>query len=191
MRENENKQLFQTLPYADWVPLAYAALTPNADAFVMANDKNLEDCLTAMRFAGMGLHNVLCWLKSNKTPNKWGMKSVEFICYGWKGYARVLNDCGMGQTFHDRNPIGNKRHPTEKPVSLPRQMIVNATDPGALVRDPFMGSGSTLVAAKMAGRRAIGIDLSEAYCQAAAEWLDTIQVHDEHDQQPMVLEELV
>jgi hypothetical protein len=133
-----------------------------------------ESCLTALRAAGMGLHNVLLWSKQNKTPNRWGMKSVEFICYHWKGNARVLNDCGMGQVFYDRNPIGDKRHPTEKPSSLPYKHIVNATDPGDLVLDPFGGSMSTMVAAKRAGRRGIAIELNEAMCEAGARWLETI-----------------
>lgn len=175
-------RFFEVLDFSDWTSLAYAALWPSADAFVMTNDKNLEDCLTAMRVAGFGLHNVLLWVKQNVTANRWGMKSVEFICYHWKGNARVLNDCGMGQVFTDRNPIGNKRHPTEKPVSLPYKHITNATDPGALVLDPFMGSGSTLVAAKRAERRAIGIEIDEAHCEAAAVWLETVQADESVEQ---------
>jgi DNA modification methylase len=168
-------ELFPTVPFCEWVPLAYAALADNADSFVMTNDKNLEECLAQLRISGMGLHNVLLWSKQNKTPNRWGMKSIEFICYNWKGRARVLNDCGMGQMFYDRNPTGDKRHTTEKPVSLIYQHIVNATDPGDLVLDPFMGSGSTLVAAKRAGRRAVGIEISESMCADAALWLDAAE----------------
>lgn len=166
-------ELFPTVPWAEWLPKAAAALRTDADACVMTNDKNLEDCLREMRMSGLGLHNVLLWQKQNKTPNRWGMKSVEFICYGWKGYARILNDCGMGQVFNDRNPTGNKRHATEKPVSLIMKHIANMTDPGELVLDPFMGSGSTLVAAKRLGRKAIGIELNEEHCAAAAEWLES------------------
>lgn len=175
-------RFFSVLEFSEWVPLAYAALQPDADAFVMTNDKNLEDCLTAMRCAGFGLHNVLVWSKQNKTANRWGMKSVEFICYNWKGRARRLNDCSMGQVFHDRNPVGNKRHPTEKPVSLSYKHITNTTDPGDLVLDPMCGSGSTLVAAKRAGRRAIGIEIDEAICKGAAAWIDTIHADESLEQ---------
>lgn len=181
-------ELFPTVPFAEWVPLAYKALRDNADSFVMTNDKNLEECLTQLRSAGMGLHNVLLWSKQNKTPNRWGMKSVEFICYNWKGRARVLNDCGMGQVFYDRNPTGGKRHTTEKPASLIFKHIVNATDVGDLVLDPFAGSCSTLVAAKRAGRRAIGIEIDEAMCEAGALWLDSIMRDGVEDQQFMWVE---
>jgi DNA modification methylase len=183
---NDGK-FFPTLEFAEWVPQAYAALRTNADSFVMTNDKNLEDCLTSMRAAGFGLHNVLLWSKQNKTANRWGMKSIEFICYHWKGHARVLNDCGMGQVFYDRNPIGDKRHPTEKPSSLPYKHITNATDPGDLVLDPFGGSMSTMVAAKRAGRRGIAIELDEAMCEAGALWLESIEVDGVASQQFMAL----
>jgi DNA modification methylase len=64
---------------------------------------------------------------------------------------------------------GQKRlHPTQKPIVLMERIIQWATDPGDLVLDPYMGSGSTLVAAASIGRRAIGIEISEAYCEIAA-----------------------
>ncbi len=172
--DNSGK-LFATVPWREWMPLAYAALQEDADAVLMTNDKNMRDCLNAMDAVGFGLHNILTWKKQNKTPNRWGMKSVEFLCYGWKGHARVLNDCGMPQDFYDRNPVGDKRHITEKPSSLIYQHIVNMTDPGELVLDCFMGSGSTGVAARRAGRRFVGIEINEADCRAAVEWITSIQ----------------
>lgn len=56
------------------------------------------------------------------------------------------------------NASGVKRHPSEKPVAVMRQIIESSSCAGELVADPFMGSGSTIIAALLAGRRAVGIE---------------------------------
>ena len=63
------------------------------------------------------------------------------------------------------------QHPTEKPVGLMAHFISLHTEPGDIVFDPFCGSGTTLVAAKMLGRRYIGIDIEKKYCDIAEERL--------------------
>jgi site-specific DNA-methyltransferase (adenine-specific) len=64
------------------------------------------------------------------------------------------------------NRTGNNQHPTEKPESLLRQIIqANVCES---VLDPFMGSGTTLRAAKDLGRKAIGIEIEEKYCEISA-----------------------
>ena len=60
------------------------------------------------------------------------------------------------------------RHPTQKPESLLERVVVASTNPGDLVLDPFMGSGTTGVAALRHGRRFIGIEMDEAYLEGIA-----------------------
>lgn len=62
-------------------------------------------------------------------------------------------------------------HPTQKPVPLMRELVSLFTDPGETILDPFMGSGTTLVAAQNLGRKAIGIELEEKWCEVAAKRL--------------------
>jgi len=71
-----------------------------------------------------------------------------------------------GQTYpNDANSVG---HPCAKPLPMWRWLVARASLPGMTICDPFMGSGTTLVAAKQFGNRAIGIELEERYCEIAA-----------------------
>ena len=62
-------------------------------------------------------------------------------------------------------------HPSPKPVEIMAQILKVVTPAGGLVLDPCMGAGSTLRAAADMGRRAIGIEVEERYCEIAAERL--------------------
>ena len=66
---------------------------------------------------------------------------------------------------------GNKLHPTQKPLCVLTPLIQCFSRPGDLVLDPFCGSGSTLLAAKLQGRRFIGIELDPGYYECAQERL--------------------
>lgn len=68
--------------------------------------------------------------------------------------------------------VSASRHPTEKPVPLMRMLVESSSLVGETVLDPFAGSGSTLVAAVLAGRRAVGVELSERYAETAARRLE-------------------
>lgn len=72
------------------------------------------------------------------------------------------------------NASGAKRHPTEKPVALLRELIECSSLPGDEVLDPFMGSGSSLVAALLEGRTAVGIDVEEVWCEFAARRIELV-----------------
>jgi len=66
-------------------------------------------------------------------------------------------------------PLGPRSlHPTQKPLELMVWLLRSYSRPRHLVLDPFIGSGTTLVAAKQTGRRAIGCDTSEQFCEVAA-----------------------
>jgi site-specific DNA-methyltransferase (adenine-specific) len=76
--------------------------------------------------------------------------------------------------YHDRVPP--KLHPTQKPIDLIGRLVVCGSVEGEIILDPFVGSGTTLVAAKRLGRRAIGIEMSEAYCKIAVQRLSQMEM---------------
>lgn len=67
-----------------------------------------------------------------------------------------------------RSCHGYAVHPTQKPEGIVEPLISYSCPPGGIVLDPFMGSGTTLVVAKATGRRAVGIEVDERFCEAAA-----------------------
>jgi DNA modification methylase len=79
-----------------------------------------------------------------------------------------------GSVLREDRPNGSgvQRHPSEKPVGILRQMIESSSMLGDLVLDPFAGSGSTLEAARLEDRRAVGIEIEERYCEVAAKRLE-------------------
>jgi site-specific DNA-methyltransferase (adenine-specific) len=109
--------------------------------------------------------SVLAWVKNN-----WSMGDLEHehgrqweaICFypanGHKFYERIPD------VIKD-NRTGNDFHPTQKPVGLIRRLI--ESNHGNKILDPFLGSGTTLVACKELNRAGIGIEISEKYCEIA------------------------
>lgn len=77
----------------------------------------------------------------------------------------------MRSVIKARSCHGYAEHPTQKPIAILRPLIEYSCPPGGVVLDPFMGSGSTLRAAKDAGRKAIGIEIEERWCEVAAKRL--------------------
>jgi len=145
--------------------LIWDALKDDADCYIMSNDKNVQAALNAFCGADgksglFALHNLLTWDKISPTANRWYMKNIEFTLYLFKGKARTINDPASKQGIIGRQ-IDQSDHPTEKPVWLMRYYIENSSQPGDVVLDPFMGSGTTGVAALQCGRRFVGVEVDE------------------------------
>ena len=171
-----NKQLMKTIPAPKlWVEECYRTLKDGSHIYVMTNTLNLLTYLTLISNCGFKLHNLLVWKKNNTTPNRWYMKNCEYVIFARKGKAKAINN-PSSQTVHSfDNVVGNKLHPTQKPVELMKHYVSNSTDIGDVVFDPFMGSGSTGVAALELGRRFLGSELEPDYFAIAEQRIKAIQ----------------
>lgn len=123
-----------------------------------------------METAGWRLSNLVVWDKGYPGLGSGFRAQHEFAVIGsngqpsWHSYA-------YGNVLKATR-LTNTEHPHQKPVGMLRQIIETCSPPNGIILDPFMGSGSTLVAAKEAQRQAIGFDVSESYCEIAAKRLD-------------------
>jgi site-specific DNA-methyltransferase (adenine-specific) len=112
---------------------------------------------------------LVTWNKPNPTPLSNGnyLPDTEYVVHAFQP-----NRC-FGE-FRDKSRFivypaqQHNLHPNEKPLRVMVKMIAVGTMPGETILDPFMGSGTTLVAAKLEGRKAVGIEISEKYCEIAA-----------------------
>jgi DNA modification methylase len=104
----------------------------------------------------------LSWYKPDAPP------SMGHFELAWTNLDRVTRQisCSISQTNGER--LG---HPTQKPEAVMRWTIMQVAPEAQLILDPFMGSGTTLRAAKDLGKQAIGIEIDERYCEMAAKRL--------------------
>jgi hypothetical protein len=120
---------------------------------------------------------VITWHKRSIGPGMgdlsmpWGnaTEEVYVLGKGWSGSRRqniIATDDQRGGTVGVAALVG---HPTPKPVGLLEQLIECA--PEGVIADPFAGGGSTLLAARNLGRRVIGVEIEERYCEVIAKRL--------------------
>lgn len=116
------------------------------------------------------LKNIIVWNKNNHGSGD--LKAAyapkhEFILYGHKGRS-LFRDKRIPDVIDCAKVSGSKMtHPTEKPVALLEKFILHNTDSGDIILDPFSGTGSSALAAVDTGRKFIGFELDETYCDIA------------------------
>lgn len=168
----DNTQLMQVPNFEDWLPQLHRVMKNGTHIYLMCNFKNLNDLMNKSAKVGFKHINLLVWEKNNCTPSQFYMKNCEYTLLLRKGSSKYINDIGGSKTVHQfNNIIGNKTHPTEKPVKLMKFYVENSSNVGDVVLDMFVGSGSTGVACLNTGRKFIGIELDENYFNIAAERL--------------------
>lgn len=128
-------------------------------------------------FAGfMKVNGLLVWDKGSPgmgNLDHWG-PSYEMIASCGPVRTRGSRDCSVLSGFK-MVPPKQRHHPTEKPVDLMAYLVEKASDPEAVVFDPFMGSGTTGVAAVRSGRSFIGCEVDEGYFDIACRRIEDAQ----------------
>ena len=122
--------------------------------------------------------NLLSWHKSNPVPacgNKY-LTDTEFILFFREKGVKLGGEFKTKFTYYvtPLNQVDKKQysHPTIKPLKIVQNFIANSSEPGDIVFDPFLGSGTTAIAAVNTGRHYIGFELNPGYFNIACKRLD-------------------
>ena len=138
----------------------------DASIYVFHADTEGLNFRKAFKYAGFYLSGCCIWKKNSlvlgRSPYQW---QHEPCLYGWKkkGKHQWFSDRKQTTIWEYDRPKSSKDHPTMKPIQLMAYPIQNSSMRGTIVLDPFLGSGSTLIAADQTGRVCYGIELDEKF----------------------------
>ena len=108
---------------------------------------------------------LLIWIKNHSVIGRLDyLPQHELIAYGWYGSHKFFKSKDKSILAFPK-PQKSLLHPTMKPISLLRHLILNSTQIGDYVYDPFGGSGSTLIACEQTKRKCLMVELDQKYCQ--------------------------
>lgn len=191
--------------HREWIGQCRRVLKPNGTIWISGTYHSIYACGTALQELGYHILNDICWFKPNASPNlscRFFTASHETLVWARKSkkgshvfnYAAMKNGkfakdfikapgkqmrsvWAIGTPSRDEKKYG--KHPTQKPLDLLERIVLASTNPGDLILDPFMGSGTTGVAALKHGRRFLGIDREREFANVAAKrMMDVVAAQD-------------
>ena len=174
-----------------WIRQCKRILKPNGSIWISGTLHNIYSIGMALEQEGFKIINNITWQKTNPPPNlacrcfthstetilwaqKADKKSRHFFNYELmkeQNGGKQMKDVWVGSLTKSSEKKAGK-HPTQKPEYLLERIILASTEPGAVILDPFCGSGTTGVVSIRYGRNFIGIDNEEKYMLIAKDRLE-------------------
>ncbi|MGO4513196.1 site-specific DNA-methyltransferase [Bradyrhizobium sp. 2TAF36] len=165
-----------------WMRLAARYSEDGSIHFVFIDWRHLSEILAAGNEVYTELKNVIVWVKTNAGQGSFYRSQHELIFAFKSGRGPHQNNIELGKHGRNRSNVWTyagvntfragrldelSLHPTVKPIALIADAIRDCTSRGQIVLDPFMGSGTTILAAERVGRRAYGLEIDPLYVDVA------------------------
>lgn len=158
--------------YSVWLGKVFTnvkpVLAPGAPLYIWNGHRQFGPMHELLGKLGVKVSCVITWAKPNFAIGFADyQQQTEFCLYGWieeNGAHRWFGPTNESTLWEiDRDPTKTYQHPTQKPLELAERAIRNSSQPGDIVLDTFLGSGTTLLASERTGRRCFGIELDPRY----------------------------
>lgn len=160
--EEEYKQFV-----SDWLKLTIPYLANTNSYYIFNSDRMIFSLREALVESGFKFAQLLIWIKNSAVVGRLDyLPKHELVAYGWYGKHKFRKSKDKSLLFCPK-PQKSKLHPTMKPLSLIRRLILNNTKIGDWVYDPFVGSGTCIVACEQVKRRCLAIELDPEHCATA------------------------
>ena len=146
-----------------------------ATFFACMDWRRLLEIVSAIRALGCVLLNLCVWVKTNGDTGSLYRSRHELVFVFCKGDTTRVNNVEVDKHRRNRTNVWNYRgrkrgldlHPTVKPIAMVSDAILDVTQRGDIVLDPFCGSGTTILAAERTGRRGYAIELDPGHVDTA------------------------
>jgi DNA modification methylase len=161
----------------DCFALAFESMKSGASYYVFHADSEGYNFRGAVKDCGQTVRQCLIWVKNSLVMGRQDYQWQHEPClYGWKDGASHgwYSDRKQTTLLRFDRPTQSTDHPTMKPVQMFAYLLGNSTAPQGLAYDPFLGSGTTLIAAEQLGRKCYGMELSPQYCDVIVKRWETL-----------------
>lgn len=145
----------------------FDVMKPGASFYIFHADSEGYNFRGAVKDCAQVVRQCLVWVKNTLVMGRQDYHWQHEPClYGWKEGASHgwYSDRKQTTLLRFDRPSRSEDHPTMKPVALFAYLVGNSTAPQGIAYDPFLGSGTTLIAAEQLGRKCYGMEISPAYC---------------------------
>ncbi len=178
----------------EWISKVIRVLKPNGNIIIFGTYHNIYSIGSVLQKMERKIINSIVWYKRNAFPNIthrmlcesteyaiWAVNNTQEKATKWIFNYESLKEMNEGKQMRNMwnipmTPLSEKKfgkHPSQKPVELIKRLVMGSSNKNQVILDPFMGSGTIPLVAKLLERKFLGVDNNKNYCKIAARRLDS------------------